>query len=180
MKFERLPLPGCWLIVPEMHVDERGSFARVFCEREFSAAGIPFASSQFNLSSNKRRGTLRGMHLQLAPHAETKIVRCTRGRIYDVILDLRVDSPTYQQWHAVELTADGQVAVLIPEGCAHGFQSLEDGTDVFYQMSSEYQPTSATGVRWNDPAFKIAWPILPPKVNQRDASFPDYIAGTRG
>jgi dTDP-4-dehydrorhamnose 3,5-epimerase len=176
MKFERLPVEGCWLVVPELHKDGRGSFSRIWCEHEFAEAGIAFRNVQFNLSTNERRGTLRGMHLQTAPHAEAKIVRCTRGSIYDVMLDLRPGSATYLRWHSVELSADNQLAVLIPEGCAHGFQALEDGAHVQYQMSAAYVPGSASGVRWNDPAFGIRWPIQPPVLNARDAAYADYAA----
>jgi dTDP-4-dehydrorhamnose 3,5-epimerase len=174
MKFEPLPVEGCRLIVPAVHRDDRGSFARIWCEKEFSDAGIRFANSQFNLSVNARRGTLRGMHLQKAPHAEAKIVRCTKGRIYDVMLDLRPDSPTYLSWHAVELSADNQLAVLIPEGCAHGFQSLEDDAHVHYQMSVPYAPEAACGVRWDDPAFGIRWPLPSPVLSTRDAGYPNF------
>jgi dTDP-4-dehydrorhamnose 3,5-epimerase len=174
MKFETLPVLGCRLIVPEVHRDDRGSFARIWCEKEFADAGIGFVNSQFNLSVNAKRGTLRGMHLQKPPHAEAKIVRCTKGSIYDVMLDLRPASPTYLGWHGVELSADNQLAVLIPEGCAHGFQSLEDDTHVYYQMSAPYAAEAASGVRWNDPAFGIRWPLPAPILNPRDAGYADF------
>jgi len=130
---------------------------------------------QCSTSFNKKRGALRGMHYQLKPHEEVRLVRCTRGAMYDVILDLRMDSPTFKHWVAVELAAENRTMVYIPEGFAHGFQTLEDNTEVFYQMSETYHPGLAHGVRWNDPAFAIRWPVADPIVSRRDADYPDFV-----
>ncbi len=171
MKFTALPIPGAYLLGLDELEDERGFFARVFCREEFLARGLNPDVVQCSLSFNHRRATLRGMHYQAEPHAEAKLVRCTRGAVYDVVLDLRAGSPTYLQWAAAELSAGNRRAVYVPEGCAHGFQTLEDGTDVYYQMSAPYQPESARGVRWDDPAHGIAWPLPDPVVGERDRSF---------
>lgn len=154
--------------------DDRGFFARSWCAREFEAHGLNPRLAQCNISFNQRRGTLRGMHYQEQPHAEAKLVRCTRGSIYDVILDLRPGSPTFGAWEAFELSADNRRMVYVPEGFAHGFQTLEDGCEVFYQMSVFYHAPSARGVRWNDPAFGIEWPLDDPIISKRDASYPDF------
>jgi len=164
------------LVELERIADDRGFFARSFCTREFEAAGLDSCVAQCNVSYNLRRGTLRGMHFQRAPHAEAKLVRCTRGAIYDVIVDLRTDSPTFRRWLAVELTADNHCALYVPRGFAHGFQTLADDCEVFYQMSEFYVPDAAAGVRWNDPAFKIAWPIADPILSPRDTAYPDFAA----
>jgi dTDP-4-dehydrorhamnose 3,5-epimerase len=170
--FTELPLPGAYRIDPEPHADHRGFFARTWCAREFEARGLNPRLVQCNISFNARRGILRGMHFQAPPHAEAKLVRCTRGAIYDVLIDLRRDSPTFRRWAAVELTADNRRAVYVPEGFAHGFQTLEDRSDVFYQMSQFYHPESHRGVRWDDPAFGIAWPIAPPVLSAADSQYP--------
>ena len=158
----------------EPREDERGLFARTWCRHEFRAAGLNDALVQCNTSFNQRRGTLRGMHYQQAPHQEAKLVRCTAGAILDVILDLRPDSDTYLRTFSVELTAANRLALYVPEGCAHGFQALMDDTEVFYQMSEYYHPQSARGLRWNDSVLEMQWPILPPLVSKRDASYPDF------
>jgi len=162
------------LVELEKIEDERGFFARSFCARDFEAEGLDPCVAQCNVSYNRRRGTLRGMHFQRAPHAEAKLVRCTRGGIYDVIVDLRPDSPSFRRWLAVELTAENRRALYVPRGFAHGFQTLEDGCEVLYQMSEFYVPDAAAGVRWNDPAFAITWPIDDPILSARDASYPDF------
>ena len=167
-------LPGAKLVELEPIEDERGFFARSFCGREFELAGLDPCVAQCNVSFNRRRGTLRGMHFQRAPHAEAKLVRCTRGRIYDVILDLRPGSPSYRRWFAIELGAESRRALYAPKGVAHGFQTLEDGCEVLYQRSDFYAPELAAGVRWNDPAFGIEWPIADPIVSARDAAYPDF------
>jgi dTDP-4-dehydrorhamnose 3,5-epimerase len=164
-----------FVIAPEPIADERGMFARVFCRDELRAHGLQSEYAQCSVSYNHRAGTLRGLHFQEAPHAEVKIVRCTRGSILDVVLDLRRDSPTYLRSIARELTAANHLMFYIPEGCAHGFQTLEDGSEVFYQISIPYVPESARGVRWNDPAFGIAWPTAERTMSKRDASYPDYV-----
>lgn len=174
MIFTETKLKDAYVIEPERLEDERGFFARTFCEHEFAAHGLCTRFVQCNISFNKRKGTIRGMHYQVAPHAEAKLVRCTMGAIYDVIIDLRPGSPTFAQWVAVELTAQNRRMVYVPEGLAHGFQTLEDNTEVFYQMSEFYHPECARGVRWNDPAFGIKWPLTPVIISARDQSYPDF------
>jgi len=154
--------------------DERGFFARTFCREEFAAHGLQADFVQCNVSFNAKRATLRGMHYQAPPYGEAKLVRCTHGAIFDVIVDIRPDSPTRGQWFGVELSADNHRMLYVPEGCAHGFQTLEDGSEVFYQMSQQFRPGAARGVRWNDPAFGIAWPLTDPVVSARDAAYPDF------
>lgn len=179
MIFTETVLKGAWIIDPQRIDDERGFFARSFCREEFAAHGLKTAVAQCNISFNKNRGTVRGMHFQLPPKAEAKLVRCTRGAIYDVIIDLRTDSATFCQWTAVELTGDNHRSLYIPEGFAHGFQTLEDDSEVFYQMYEYYAPECATGVRWDDPAFGIAWPLSSPVISARDRSYPtfgEYVA----
>jgi dTDP-4-dehydrorhamnose 3,5-epimerase len=157
--FEPAPIGGAFVIHVEPVEDERGFFARTFCEDEFRKHGLDPCVAQCSVSVNTRRGTLRGMHFQTAPHAEAKLVRCTRGAIYDVILDLREESPTFNDWWAVELSAGARRQLYIPEGVAHGFQTLEHDTEVSYQMSRPYVPGAAAGVRWDDPAHGIEWPL---------------------
>lgn len=158
MRFIETKLKGAYIIEPEPIEDERGFFARTYCAREFEAHGLNPRFVQCNISYNKKKGTLRGMHYQAAPYAEAKLVRCTRGAIYDVIIDFRPESPTYKAWVTVELTADNHLMLYVPESFAHGFQTLADDTEVFYQMSEYYHPESARGARWDDPAFGIVWP----------------------
>lgn len=174
MHFLETTIPGVFTIGITPHRDERGFFARTWCHREFEQHGLTPRIVQSSVSFNRRRGTLRGMHFQTSPYAETKLVRCTRGSIYDVALDLRPASPTYKQWAAVTLTAESRNMMYVPEGCAHGFISLEDETEVLYQISQFYDASSARGVRWNDPAFGIVWPIEPQVISQRDAGYPDF------
>jgi dTDP-4-dehydrorhamnose 3,5-epimerase len=172
--FSPTPLEGAFIVDIERREDDRGFFARTWCSREFAAAGLDPHLSQCNISYNRQRGTLRGMHWQAAPHGEAKLVRCTRGAIWDAIIDLRVDSPTYTMHFAVELTAASGRAIYVPEGMAHGFVTLEDDTEVCYNMSQFYVPAAAMGVRWNDSAFGIRWPVRDPILHPRDASYPDY------
>lgn len=177
MRFEETKLRGAYLIEMERLEDERGFFARTWCEQEFAERGLESRIVQCNTSFNRKRGTLRGMHYQVAPDAEVKLVRCTMGAIYDVIVDLRTDSSTFKQWVGVELTAENRTMLYIPEGFAHGFQTLSDGAEVFYQMSSYYAPESARGVRWNDPAFGIEWPAAAARIiSERDLNHPDFIS----
>jgi dTDP-4-dehydrorhamnose 3,5-epimerase len=164
------PLAGVWELAPEPREDERGFFARTW---EAAALGAPLMA-EASLSYNRRRGTLRGLHFQRAPHAEAKVVECTRGAIYDVVLDLRPASPTFKAWHAVELSAANRRGVYIPAGLAHGFLTLEDDTEVRYMISEPYAPAAAAGVRWNDPAFGIRWPFEPVVLAARDASYEDF------
>jgi len=172
MKFIETRLKGAFIIEPERLEDERGFFARTFCHEEFEAHGLNHIFMQCNISYNKHKGTLRGMHYQVAPMAEAKLVRCTRGAIYDVIIDLRPESPTYCQWLAEELNAENSKMVYIPEGFAHGFQTLEDDTEVFYQMSEFYSPEHARGVRWDDLVFGIEWPEVENQVvSKKDSNY---------
>jgi dTDP-4-dehydrorhamnose 3,5-epimerase len=172
--FSLTPLAGAFVIEPEPVTDTRGLFARTWCQREFDAHGLETRLVQCSTSFNKRKGTLRGMHYQTPPFAETKLVRCTRGSMYDVILDLRPDSPTFGCHFGVVLTADDRKAVYIPTGLAHGFQTLEDDTEVLYQISEFYSPEHSQGVRWDDPAFQIAWPADERTISERDRSYPDF------
>lgn len=174
MVFIGTHLKGVFLVEPKRLEDERGFFARTWCKEEFAAHGFNSRLVQCSISFNRRKGTLRGMHYQVAPYGECKLVRCTLGSVYDVVLDLRSDSPTFKQWVAVQLTSSNRRMIYIPEGMAHGFQTLEDSTEVFYQMSEFFQPESARGVRWNDPAFGIEWPIAEPIISARDGSYPDF------
>jgi dTDP-4-dehydrorhamnose 3,5-epimerase len=175
MKFTPTKIEGVWIIDLERHHDTRGWFARTWCAEEFAAHGLNFRLSQCSVSSNNQRGTLRGMHYQTAPHEETKMVRCLRGALVDVALDLRPESPTFKQWVGAELTADNGRALYIPEGCAHGFQTLLEHTEVHYSIGCTWHPQSARGVRWNDPCFAIEWPF--PELaflSERDAHYPDF------
>lgn len=172
MTFRETALAGVWLIEPEPLVDERGFFARTWCRREWEARGLNPTLAQCSTSWTRTRGTVRGLHYQVKPHEEAKLVRCTRGAIHDVALDLRPGSPTRRRWIAVELTADNRRMVYLPEGVAHGFQTLVDDTEVFYQISEFHHPESARGVRWDDPACGIAWPVTPVIVSPRDAALP--------
>ena len=175
MIFAETPLAGAFVIDVEPREDERGFFARAWCRDEFAEQGLSTDVVQCNVSFNHHQGTLRGMHYQVAPHAEVKLVRCTRGAIYDVIVDLRPDSPTHTRWLGVELTAENRRALYIPEGFAHGYQTLADGTETFYQVSAFWAPEAERGVRWDDPAFGIAWPDPPGErvISERDATYPD-------
>jgi dTDP-4-dehydrorhamnose 3,5-epimerase len=175
VRFTEAALAGAWVIESERIADERGFFARTFDRDEFAARGLEPAIVQSSTSFNARVGTLRGMHLQLAPHGEPKLVRCTRGAIYDVIVDLRPESPTHRRWFATELSAGNGRAVYIPPGVAHGFQTVEDESEVLYMMGHEYVPEAASGVRWDDPAFGIQWPDCERRImSERDRSYPDY------
>lgn len=176
MRFESLGIPGAWQIELERRIDDRGWFARIFCAEEMAAQGIPTAIVQENVSYNSRRGTLRGLHLQLPPHAEGKHVRCTRGRIFDVLVDLRPESETHRQWIGVELSAEAGTTLYAPPGLAHGFLTLSDDVEVEYRMTAPYVPSATSGVRWNDPAFGIDWPELPREMSETDANWPDYTA----
>lgn len=169
-------VPGVYLIEPQSFHDERGIFTNAWLSKAFAAQGLCTDVSQAMLSFNYRKGTLRGMHLQVAPCAQHKSIRVTRGAIYDVAVDMRPDSPTYLKWVAAELTADNRRMLHIPAGCAHGFQTLEDDTEVFYFVSGEYSPAHERGYRYDDPAFGIVWPLgAPTVINARDASFPDVV-----
>lgn len=179
MLFTPTKLAGAFIIDVERRTDERGFFARSWCEDEFAAHGIHMPPLQANVSSNPLRGTLRGMHYQLPPHEETKLVRCTRGAIYDVIVDLREESPTYGEWIGVELTADSFRMLFVPGRFAHGFITLADNTDVTYQVSAKYAPGAERGLRWNDPTIGIQWPIQPVLISEKDSVHPDYTLTPR-
>lgn len=174
MKFIETELKGAFLIDPEPLEDERGFFARTWCRKEFEQHGLDTDWVQCNISFNKRQGTLRGMHYQIAPYAEAKLVRCTSGAIYDVIIDLRPNSKTYRQWISAELSAENRKMIYIPQGLAHGFQTLLDNTEVFYQMSEFYAPPYARAVRWNDPQFKIRWPEAERTISEKDQTIEDF------
>ena len=176
MIFTETKLRGAFLIELEKHADERGFFARTFCREAFEAHGLNSRVVQCNVSFNRRKGTLRGMHFQIAPFAEAKLVRCTLGSIHDVIIDLRPASPTFKQHFAVELSAENRKMLYIPEEFAHGFQTLKDDTEVFYQMSQSYSAEHARGVRWNDPAFGIDWPAGVRTIIERDQNYPNFLS----
>lgn len=174
MRFSPTKLADAVVVELEQHRDERGFFARTYCEREFSEHGLPTHFPQCNLSRNDRAGTLRGMHFNGPPHAEAKLVRCTRGAIYDVIIDLRPGSATYAEWIGVELSADAGVALYVPPGFAHGFLTLADASDVFYHMGAFFQPDAARGLRYDDPVFSVRWPRDVAVISERDATYPDF------
>jgi dTDP-4-dehydrorhamnose 3,5-epimerase len=174
MKFCETRISGVFEICLELRPDERGFFARSWCQKEFADHGLNSKLVQCNISRNTRKGTLRGMHFQEAPFSEAKIVRCTRGSVYDVVLDLRPGSKTFKNWIAVTLTEEAGNSMYIPDGCAHGFLTLTDGADVFYQMSEFYKPEAACGVRWNDSAFGIHWPAEVKVISERDRTYSDF------
>jgi dTDP-4-dehydrorhamnose 3,5-epimerase len=172
--FTETKLPGAYVIELEKRGDARGFFARAFCQHEFAANGLMTVVAQTNLSFSQSAGTLRGMHYQSAPYAEAKLVRCTRGSLYDVIIDLRPASATYRSWLGVELNTDNRRMLYVPEGFAHGFITLEDAVEVTYQVSQFYTPEAERGVRWDDPAFGIEWPLTPKVISDKDKRWPDY------
>ena len=174
MTFHGTKLPGVVEIRIEPKCDERGFFARTWCQKEFESHGLNSKLVQCSVSFNPREGTLRGIHYQAAPFSEAKVVRCTRGAIYDVVLDLRAESPTFKGWIGLELTSENRSMLYVPEGCAHGFLTLEGETEVSYQMSEFYNAESGRGVRWNDPAFQIAWPGRVSLISERDRSYPNF------
>ncbi|HTV54943.1 MAG TPA: dTDP-4-dehydrorhamnose 3,5-epimerase [Terriglobia bacterium] len=174
MIFHETKLKGAFEIYLEPHTDERGFFARCWCQKEFESHNLNPKLAQCNLSFNIRKGTLRGMHYQAPPDAEAKLMRCTQGAIYDVVLDLRPESPTFKQWVAAILTPEKRNIMYAPEGCAHGFLTLEDNTEALYLISEFYHPESARGVRWNDPAFRINWPGKVEVISERDRSYPNF------
>ena len=174
MRFRETVLKGAYVIEIEPVEDERGFFARAWCRHEFSARGLNSNLEQCNLTFSKRKGTLRGMHYQIPPYQEAKLVRCTRGAVYDVIIDLRADSPTFKRWIAATLTAENRAMLYVPEGFAHGLQTLTDDTEVFYQMSNSYHPECASGVRWDDAAFGIDWPEGERIIIPQDLEYPDF------
>jgi len=174
VKFSEMRLDGVYLIEMEPVTDERGFFARTWCQREFKEHGLNPQLVQCSVSFNTLRGTVRGMHYQDEPHAETKVVRCTRGALFDALIDLRPNSPSFRQWIGVELTADNRRMLYVPPGIAHGFQTLEDNTEVAYQISEFHHPECAKGVRWDDPAFGLTWPEPVRIIAPRDQRYPDF------
>ena len=175
MIFRETQLHGAYVFDLEKHEDERGFFARTFCRKELEAHDLIADVAQANTSLSKARGTLRGMHYQKSPHEETKLVRCTRGALYDVIIDLRPDSSTYKQWVGVELSAENYRMLFVPKNFAHGFITLTDDTEANYLVSQFYAPGSELGIRWNDPQFNIQWPIDVQVISEKDGSWPDFV-----
>ena len=172
MQFTASRIPGVWFIDPKKIEDARGFFAMTWLPGEFTSRGLDASLAQVNVAFNGRRGTLRGMHFQRAPHEQAKLIRCTRGALLDVIVDLRTDSPTCRQWDSVELTADNHRMIYIPAGLAHGYLTLEDSTEACYHASTPWAPQSESGVRWNDPAFGIKWPFEPSVISEKDRIWP--------
>jgi dTDP-4-dehydrorhamnose 3,5-epimerase len=172
MQFTETPVVGAWVIEPRPHVDARGRFMRVWCAREFGERGLHFVPAQANMGFSHHKGAVRGMHFQAAPALEAKLVRCTRGAMFDVVLDLRAESPSRGQWHGVELSAANGRMLYVPEGCAHGYQTLEDCTEMHYMTSAFYEPAAVRGVRYDDPAFGIAWPLAVTDLSAQDLSWP--------
>ena len=170
--FKQTPLAGLYVVEPEILTDDRGLFARTYCEREFSSQGLSLRIVQCNVSSNRLKGTLRGLHYQKDPHGEVKLVTCTRGAIYDVAVDLRRASPTFAKWFGIVLSAENRLMLYVPEGFAHGFQTITDDVELFYQMSQFYVSEAAAGVRWNDPQIGLKWPFPDPILSPRDRSLP--------
>jgi dTDP-4-dehydrorhamnose 3,5-epimerase len=174
MQFRETDLAGAWVIEPEFMRDSRGFFARLFCEAEYTAHGLNPRFVQHSASHSAKKGTIRGMHFQTAPHAEVKVVRCVRGAILDVIIDLRPSSATFRNWRSFELSGESGRQLYVPKGFAHGFQTLTDDAEVIYLISEPYAPASATGVRFDDPAFAIRWPLPVTSISERDKSWPDF------
>lgn len=179
MKYRTTSIPGMWIIEPEPHRDARGYFARLFCREEFAARGLVTDWPQVSTAFNQQRGTLRGLHYQVAPHEEVKLVRCTRGAVFDATVDLRPGSPTFGQWFSVELSETTGLMLYVPVGIAHGLQSLTDQSEVLYLISTPHAPASTGGVRWNDPRLAIPWPLPDPILSDRDRQLPDFPWGLR-
>lgn len=174
MKFIKNNIKNSYLIALDKYEDKRGFFARVFCKKEFSKIGINLDIVQSNQSLTKTKGSIRGMHFQMEPFAETKIIKCLSGTIYDVIIDLRKDSPSFNKYFGTELSSKEKNMLIVPKGCAHGFQTLEDNTEIFYFVTQYYNPDSERGIRWNDPKFKISWPIQVTSISDKDKNWPDF------
>jgi dTDP-4-dehydrorhamnose 3,5-epimerase len=172
MHFTGTYIAGAWVVDADPHEDDRGRFMRAWCSREFAEHGLDFLPVQANMGFSFRKGTIRGMHFQIAPALEAKLVRCTRGTIYDVVVDLRPESPTYRKWYGVELGAENGRMLYVPERCAHGYQTLEDNTEIYYMTSGFYAPNLAYGVRFDDPAFSVQWPCVPSVVSEQDRNWP--------
>jgi dTDP-4-dehydrorhamnose 3,5-epimerase len=178
VRFVETTLPGAFVIEPQLVRDDRGWFARTFDAREFAERGLEPSIAQCSTSFNAKAGTVRGLHYQAEPHGEPKLIRCSRGAIFDVAVDLRPDSPAYRSWIGVELSGENNLLLYLPTGVAHGFQTLQDGCEVLYQMGAEYVPEAASGARWDDPAFAIEWPAAPDgrTISERDRNYPDFTA----
>jgi dTDP-4-dehydrorhamnose 3,5-epimerase len=174
MRFLETRIAGAWLVQPEPRTDERGSFARLWCRDDFAKYGLRADFVQCNTSFSVKRGTLRGLHYQAAPHGEVKLVSCIRGRVFDAIVDVRPESPTYRAWFGAELSADNRTMMYVPEGCAHGYLTLEDGCEVTYPVTAVYAAGAERGLRWNDPAFAIEWPIKPVILSPKDQQWSDW------
>lgn len=175
MEFTSTPIQGAYVIEPRRIGDERGFFARLWCERELADRGLETTVRQTNIGTSRIRGTLRGLHYQRQPHSEVKLIRCPRGAIFDVIVDLRPESPSYRQWYGVELDQGNCRALYVPAGCAQGYITLADDTEIYYHTSRFYAPQAATGVRWDDPAFAIEWPLAPAVISDADRNWPDFV-----
>ncbi len=180
MKFHKTPLPGAFTIELEQRGDDRGFFARLFCKHEFQSAGIPTPVVQINNALSAKAGTLRGMHYQLPPSSEIKVVRCIRGAVFDVIVDLRPDSPTFEQWFGTELTAENRVMMYAPQGFAHGILTLTDDAETMYLVSAPYDPKQERGLRFDDPRFGIVWPRPPAEISEKDRAWPDFNPSFHG
>jgi dTDP-4-dehydrorhamnose 3,5-epimerase len=176
MKFIQTSIAGAWLVTLEPRGDDRGSFARSFCTAEFAAHGLETSYIQQNVSRSAKKGTLRGMHFQSAPYGEDKLIRCLRGAIVDIIIDLRPDSPTFRKWEAFELNDENKRQLLVPKGFGHGFQTVSDHVEVTYLVTAKYTPSAESGVRWNDPAFGIKWPLEPTDMSDKDRNWPDFAS----
>jgi dTDP-4-dehydrorhamnose 3,5-epimerase len=176
MLFKETRIKGAFVVELEKRGDDRGFFARAFCRKEFEAQGLVFNPVQANIGASRLRGTLRGLHYQARPHEEKKLVRCTAGAVFDVIVDLRPVSPSYRKWFGVELTPENHKMLYVPEGCAHGYLTLADRTELFYLVSEFYAPGAERGIRWNDPAFGVEWPVRPLVMSEKDAGWPDFVA----
>lgn len=176
MDFTALGISGCFRVVQDEHVDDRGNFVRIWCAREFAAAGLSAELAQCSIAVNRHRGTLRGLHYQTAPYEEAKLVSCIKGAIYDVVVDLRPDSPSYLRWIGMELREDSRDMIYVPPGCAHGYQTLVDDARLAYYIGSYYEPSASRGVRYDDPTFSIEWPLPISLISDRDKGYPDYLA----
>lgn len=179
MRFHELSVHGAFLIEPEFHVDERGRFARAWCRREFAREGLDVEFVQANMARTRKAGTIRGLHYQETPHSEAKLLRCTKGAIFDVIVDVRQGSETYMEWEGLQLDAEDAFQVFVPAGCAHGYQVLRDGSEVFYLVSAFYAPEAERGFRYDDPALAIDWPREPIGVSEKDRSWPPFSRSSR-
>ena len=180
MRFHNVPPLGATIIEPEANADERGLFARLFDADAFRAAGLPTDFAQASTSHNRQHGTLRGLHYQAEPHAETKLVRCTAGAIFDVIVDVRPGSPSFGRWQSFELTSENRLTLIVPAGFAHGFETLANDTEIFYQMTRPHVAAAERGIVWNDPDLAIAWPLQPAIISERDRSLPRFRSSAVG